>query len=746
MSSRRVFGLSLGRVCSWAAALAAAALVVAACGGGGGSSSDSGWYYHFICNGDSQCQQLNFTPNNASSGTSSQGPGVGGQSGCNSLMNFGRINWNIPPAQQWCDNASNLTAPPAVLASIRVTPANKTLALGLTQQYVATGIYSDGSSRDITAQVTWYAPPAGIGEPPPAPVASIGSGGLATASKAGSIAISATLGSISGSTTLFVGAATLQSITVSPANPTVNQYLTQQFSAIGHYSNGTTQALTSVTWNSNAPAVASIGSGGLASALAAGTSTITASTGALSASTLMTVSAVTLQSIAVTPVDPGIAKGFDLQMAATGTFSDASVRDISAQVSWTSADPVVAPISGSGLVTALNLGSSLVSASLAGHVGTSTVSVTPAVLLSIAVTPANPRVETSLTKQLTATGTYSDASTLNVTAQATWTSGTTSTATVNGSALATGIAAGTSLISASLTGVSGSTTLTVTTLGSNWLTVTSGSGGGSGTVNALMGVAWTGTRFVAVGAAGTIMTSPDGTNWTPQSSGTGQNLNAVTWTGTQLVAVGTGTILTSPDGVTWTARTSGTALALLAVTWTGSQLVAVGAAQTTLTSPNGITWTPLGTLGYGNDFSCIAWSGTVYVACLGIATSPDAINWTISSSQAPHGVVWTGTRFVVVTDAGLIYVLSAQGSNANYPYSGSSTTLRAVAWSGSYFAAVGDSGKVSIAPDSPAYLTTNGSAWTTLNSGTTQHLRGVAWSGARFVAVGDAGTILYTVP
>lgn len=742
MSSRRNFGLSLGTLCSWAAAL-----VVAACGGAGGSSSDSGWYYHFICNGDSQCQQLNFTPNNASSGTSSQGPGVGGQSGCNSLMNFGRINWNIPPAQQWCDNSPSLNAPPAALASIAVTPANKTLALGLTQQYVATGVYSDGTSKDITAQVTWYAPPAGIGEPPPTPVASIGSSGLATASKAGSITISATLGSISGSTTLFVGAATLQSITVSPANPTVNQYLTQQFSAIGHYSNGSMQIITSVTWNSNAPAVATIDSSGLASALAAGTSTITASTGAFSASTLMTVSPVTLQSIAVTPVDPGIAKGIDLQMAATGTFSDASVRDISAQVNWTSADPVVAPISGSGLVTALDLGSSLITASLAGHVGTSTVTVTPAVLQFITVTPADPRVETSLTRQLTATGTYSDASTLNVSAQATWTSGTTTTATVNGSGLVTGVSAGTSLISASLNGVSGSTTLTVTTLGSNWATVSSGSGGGSGTVNALMGVAWTGTQFVTVGAAGTIMTSPDGTTWTPRSSGTSQNLNAVIWTGTQLVAVGTGgTILTSPDGVTWAARTSGTALALLAVTWTGSNLVAVGVAQTTLSSPDGVTWTPLGTLGYGNDFSCIAWSGTVFVACLGITTSPDAITWTSNSSQPPHGVVWTGTRFVVVTDAGLIYVLSAQGTDWNFPYSGSSTTLRAVAWSGSYFAAVGDSGKVSIAPDTPAYLTTNGSAWTTLNSGTNQHLRGVAWSGARFVAVGDAGTILYTVP
>ncbi|MFZ2650732.1 MAG: IPT/TIG domain-containing protein [Burkholderiaceae bacterium] len=114
MSARTKKGLILGMLCS-----SAAALLIAACGGGAaGTGSDALWYYHFMCNGDTECQQLNFTPNNDSSGTSSQGPGAGGQSGCNSLMNFGRINWNIPPAQQWCDNSPSLGTPPAVPASI----------------------------------------------------------------------------------------------------------------------------------------------------------------------------------------------------------------------------------------------------------------------------------------------------------------------------------------------------------------------------------------------------------------------------------------------------------------------------------------------------------------------------------------------------------------------------------------------------------------------------------------------------
>ena len=67
-----------------------------------------------------------------------------------------------------------------------------------------------------------------------------------------------------------------------------------------------------------------------------------------------------------------------------------------------------------------------------------------ATLQSIAVTPANPSVAKGLTQQFTATGTFSDNSTQNLTAQVTWASATTAVATINSSGLATAIATGTS--------------------------------------------------------------------------------------------------------------------------------------------------------------------------------------------------------------------------------------------------------------------------------------------------------------
>ena len=44
--------------------------------------------------------------------------------------------------------------------------------------------------------------------------------------------------------------------------------------------------------------------------------------------------------------------------------------------------------------------------------------------------------------------------------------------------------------------------------------------------------------FVTVGANGTILTSPDGSAWTPRSSGSDQTLRDVTWSGARFVAVG----------------------------------------------------------------------------------------------------------------------------------------------------------------------------------------------------------------
>ena len=88
---------------------------------------------------------------------------------------------------------------PVTLTSIAVTPAAPSIAVGLTQQFTATGTYSDSSTKDLTSTATWTSSTPTF--------ATIATGGLATAIAAGSTTITATSGTITGTTTLTVTAA-----------------------------------------------------------------------------------------------------------------------------------------------------------------------------------------------------------------------------------------------------------------------------------------------------------------------------------------------------------------------------------------------------------------------------------------------------------------------------------------------------------------------------------------------------------
>ena len=216
-----------------------------------------------------------------------------------------------------------------------------------------------------------------------------------------------------------------------------------------------------MTWASATTSVATITTAGLATGVATGTSTISATLSGVTGSTVLTVSAAALQSIAVTPANPTIAKGTTQQFTATGTYSDSSTQNLTSQVTWASATTSVATITTAGLATGVATGTSTISATLSGVTGSTVLTVSAAALQSIALTPANPSITAGGTQQFTATGTYSDNSTQNLTSQVTWASATSAVATINSSGLATGVAQGISVISASLPGFTGTTLLTV---------------------------------------------------------------------------------------------------------------------------------------------------------------------------------------------------------------------------------------------------------------------------------------------
>ncbi|HZS70386.1 MAG TPA: DUF4082 domain-containing protein, partial [Candidatus Acidoferrum sp.] len=113
----------------------------------------------------------------------------------------------------------------ATLTSITVTPANPTIPAGGTQQFTATGRYSDNSTQNITSQVAWSSSNSAV--------ATINSAGLATGAGAGTATITATKGGISGSTGLTVQAAALTITTTSLPGGTVGAAYSATLTASG---------------------------------------------------------------------------------------------------------------------------------------------------------------------------------------------------------------------------------------------------------------------------------------------------------------------------------------------------------------------------------------------------------------------------------------------------------------------------------------------------------------------------------
>jgi phospholipase C len=85
------------------------------------------------------------------------------------------------------------------LISIAVTPANGSVAQGMTQQFKATGTFSDNSTQDLTATVMWTSSAS--------TVVTISATGLANGIGFGSTTIRAASGSINGSTPFSISAA-----------------------------------------------------------------------------------------------------------------------------------------------------------------------------------------------------------------------------------------------------------------------------------------------------------------------------------------------------------------------------------------------------------------------------------------------------------------------------------------------------------------------------------------------------------
>jgi hypothetical protein len=344
-----------------------------------------------------------------------------------------------------------------VSTSVVVYPrVSQTIAPLTRQPFGALGVFSDGTTQDITADANWAST-----NPAAATVSNATPKGVATGVAVGTTVLQASFGGTTGQARLNVSSASLTSITLTPGTAGVAIGSTLLINAVGRFSDGTTQSINLATAWSVTPSngsIATVDQTGLVTGIAAGSATVTAKFGTITANAVINVQALT--SIAVTPATATIAQGTATQFVATATLADGTTQNVSASVTWiaisppaVSGTPPVATISdvlgSSGWATGNAPGTAIIGAVFGGRASLSAVNVTGATLKTLAITPAGTvHVGLGVSQQYQATGTFSDSTTQNLTNQVTWISSVPGVAYINLTGLATNTGPGTTNISA----------------------------------------------------------------------------------------------------------------------------------------------------------------------------------------------------------------------------------------------------------------------------------------------------------
>lgn len=262
--------------------------------------------------------------------------------------------------------------------------------------------------------------------------------------------------------------------------------------------------------------------------------------------------------------------------------------------------------------------------------------------------------------------------------------------------------------------------------------------------NTLRAVTYGNGQFVAVGDGGTILTSPDGAQWTPRPTARlMEPLEGIVFADGRFVAYSDWSLLTSGDGTDWQVQPSPLKInRMTGLTYGNGQFTAISSNEIAV-SPDGLTWKPhpfhppdsAEAVAFGNG-------RLVLLMYRGLLSTADGIIWDSPRDpvdQQLQTVQFAGDRFFLTGRGSAALHSSADGMTwvrhaPDAPPDTRESLLSAVAYGTGRYVAVGWLGQVHSSPD--------GRAWTREESGTRADLLSVAYGEGQFVAVGADGAIL----
>jgi uncharacterized protein YjdB len=339
----------------------------------------------------------------------------------------------------------------APVGNVIVTMPN---ALMVGQSATASAVVTDPSGVPLTGRSpAWSSRSPGT--------AIVSSNGVVTGISAGSTVIDAVIDGIQGSAAIAVASAPIASIVVGLSQSGANPGQSATATAVVTDANGTILTDKILAWSSSNSGVATITQSGVITAVAPGTTTITAAGEGKSGTATFTVTVASTRAVAsvnLSVLNPRPALGGTTQINAT--LHDASGSILTGRlITWSSANTAVATVSQSGLVTATGYGSSVITAVSENVQGTVTISVIPPAVTSVIATAPASTLQPTQTTQL-AVVTKDAAGGVLTGRLVTYSSSLTAVATVSATGLVNAIARGSTVITVTSEGVT--TTLTIT--------------------------------------------------------------------------------------------------------------------------------------------------------------------------------------------------------------------------------------------------------------------------------------------
>jgi len=255
---------------------------------------------------------------------------------------------------------------------------------------------------------------------------------------------------------------TTTSVTVTSPTRTPKQGDAVQLTAVARDQFGDVMPGTSATWSSSAPSVATVSATGLLQAVAGGTVVVTATINGVPGTLSLTITPRVTTTVTVTGpnLTPQVGESVQLVAVARDQFGDV-IPDTTA--TWSSSDPGIATISGTGLLQTLTPGAVLATATINGVSSSLSLAVSPRATASVAITSPTSTPKEGDSLQLAAVARDQFGNIIPGTTVI-WSSSDTSIATISTTGLLQTLTTGTVTAKATINGVSGTQSLTITAI------------------------------------------------------------------------------------------------------------------------------------------------------------------------------------------------------------------------------------------------------------------------------------------